>query len=167
VATAGNGAEALDYLRRSPAPGAILLDLVMPEMDGWSVLKARNDDPALRDIPVVVISGQPDVAAQVKRANATYFGKPIRPDKLIALLESTGMNSARSDRNDDPDRELIEALVPAERAGKRFDQALAEMFPEFSRSRLSESSSSLSPRSRVRSWHLDARNTCARARGPA
>jgi len=48
------------------------------------------------------------------------------------------MNSARSDRNDDPDRELIEALVPAELAGKRFDQALAEMFPEFSRSRLSE-----------------------------
>jgi 23S rRNA pseudouridine1911/1915/1917 synthase len=48
------------------------------------------------------------------------------------------MNSALSDRNDDADRELIEALVPAELAGKRFDQALAEMFPEFSRSRLSE-----------------------------
>jgi 23S rRNA pseudouridine1911/1915/1917 synthase len=50
------------------------------------------------------------------------------------------MNSATIDQIDqeDPDRELIEALVPAELAGKRFDQALAEMFPEFSRSRLSE-----------------------------
>jgi 23S rRNA pseudouridine1911/1915/1917 synthase len=48
------------------------------------------------------------------------------------------MNSAISDSNEDPERELIEALVPAELAGKRFDQALAEMFPEFSRSRLSE-----------------------------
>ena len=48
------------------------------------------------------------------------------------------MNSVSSDKNDDSERELIEAVVPAELAGKRFDQALAEMFPEFSRSRLSE-----------------------------
>jgi 23S rRNA pseudouridine1911/1915/1917 synthase len=53
-------------------------------------------------------------------------------------MDQTGMNSAISDRNEDSERELIEALVPAELAGKRFDQALAEMFPEFSRSRLSE-----------------------------
>jgi 23S rRNA pseudouridine1911/1915/1917 synthase len=48
------------------------------------------------------------------------------------------MNSAKNDNNEDSERELLEALVPAELAGKRFDQALAEMFPEFSRSRLSE-----------------------------
>lgn len=48
------------------------------------------------------------------------------------------MNSPISDSNEDSERELIEASVPAELAGKRFDQALAEMFPEFSRSRLSE-----------------------------
>jgi PAS domain S-box-containing protein len=88
VATAANGVQALEYLRRSPPPAAILLDLVMPELDGWNLLQARNDDPALRDIPVVVISGQPDVAGAVERANAKYLGKPIRADKLLALLES-------------------------------------------------------------------------------
>jgi 23S rRNA pseudouridine1911/1915/1917 synthase len=53
-------------------------------------------------------------------------------------MDQSGMNSVISDQNEDSERELIEALVPAELAGKRFDQALAEMFPEFSRSRLSE-----------------------------
>ena len=46
--------------------------------------------------------------------------------------------TSKPEENDDNDRELLEASVPLEAAGKRFDQALAEMFPEFSRSRLTE-----------------------------
>ena len=44
----------------------------------------------------------------------------------------------QTDSPDDSDREIVEATVPLEAAGKRFDAALAEMFPEFSRSRLTE-----------------------------
>ena len=44
----------------------------------------------------------------------------------------------QTDSPDDGDREIVEAIVPLEAAGKRFDAALAEMFPEFSRSRLTE-----------------------------
>lgn len=51
--------------------------------------------------------------------------------------EGQGMNPGAS-KTDDSEHELLEAEVPLELAGKRFDQALAEMFPEFSRSRLTE-----------------------------
>ena len=46
------------------------------------------------------------------------------------------MNQTAQHETDDNDSELIEATVPEHLAGKRYDQALAEMFPEFSRSRL-------------------------------
>ena len=48
------------------------------------------------------------------------------------------MNQTAQHETDDNDSELIEATVPEHLAGKRYDQALAEMFPEFSRSRLTE-----------------------------
>ncbi len=68
VLTASNGREALDMLREV-RPDALLLDLLMPEMDGFQLLAAKNADPALRDIPVVVISAQ-DPAGQAIVTNA-------------------------------------------------------------------------------------------------
>ncbi|MDI7277203.1 MAG: response regulator, partial [Anaerolineae bacterium] len=67
VLTAGNGEEALSILRRE-RPDVILLDLVMPGMDGFRLLELRQEDPALDGIPVVVISardpaGQPIVSS--------------------------------------------------------------------------------------------------------
>src|SRR3954469_25596166 len=56
VTTAANGREALDALRRQP-PDLVLLDLVMPELDGWQFLQQQRQDPALASIPVVVVSG--------------------------------------------------------------------------------------------------------------
>jgi CheY-like chemotaxis protein len=56
VVTAANGREALDILRDEPRPSAILLDLMMPVMDGWEFRRAQLNDPLLREIPVLVIS---------------------------------------------------------------------------------------------------------------
>jgi CheY-like chemotaxis protein len=60
VAGAGDGRQALEYLGRHEAPRLILLDLMMPVMDGWAFLQARRARPALLDVPVVVFSAVDD-----------------------------------------------------------------------------------------------------------
>ena len=67
VLRANNGVEALSVLDQQH-PDAMILDLVMPEMDGFQLLEKKNHDPAIRDIPVVVVSagdpaGQPIVSS--------------------------------------------------------------------------------------------------------
>ena len=57
VLRAGNGAEALAMMRAQP-PDVLLLDLVMPEMDGFQLLEIKRQDPRLRDVPVIVISAR-------------------------------------------------------------------------------------------------------------
>jgi chemotaxis family two-component system sensor histidine kinase/response regulator PixL len=56
TATAVNGRDALTYLRAHAAPDLILLDMFMPEMDGWQFLKQRAADPLLAAIPVLLTS---------------------------------------------------------------------------------------------------------------
>src|SRR5437588_7452827 len=87
VVEAKNGPEALDFLRRSstgadpsaPRPGLIYLDIEMPGMDGQTVLKQIKADPALCDIPVVMMTGVSDEqqmrAAAANGANS-YTIKP-------------------------------------------------------------------------------------------
>ncbi len=57
VEVAGNGWEALQRLRRGPRPAVLLLDLMMPVMSGWELMRHVSADPALSGLPVVVISG--------------------------------------------------------------------------------------------------------------
>jgi CheY-like chemotaxis protein len=87
VATAANGAEALEFLRREEPPFLIILDLVMPVLDGWAFLAERNEDPALRSIPVIVVSGQRDVEDRLAAAHASYVQKPIVGTRLIETVE--------------------------------------------------------------------------------
>ena len=51
-----NGREALDYLRSGKRPCVILLDLMMPVMDGWQFRREQKQDPAIADIPLIVIT---------------------------------------------------------------------------------------------------------------
>lgn len=72
VRTARNGQEALAILPELESPGLLLLDLLMPVMSGWALIEAKNADPALASIPVVVISAAereplPGVAAFVPK----------------------------------------------------------------------------------------------------
>jgi signal transduction histidine kinase len=84
---APNGAAALEQLRREGPPDLVLLDLEMPVMDGWGFLAARERDPALRAIPVIVISAHRDVARRIAAAGASYVQKPFRPESLVETID--------------------------------------------------------------------------------
>jgi CheY-like chemotaxis protein len=89
VACAGNGREALDLLRAGPRPSCILLDLMLPVLDGWTFRHKQKRDPALADIPVVVVSatdptGWPDAARHVQ--------KPFQPAELLAAIRAVAVN---------------------------------------------------------------------------
>ena len=90
VLTAHNGREALDRLR---APGGeatsiILLDLMMPVMDGWELRRRLLSDPSLRDIPVVVCSGDRLDVGSVPAETAAILEKPVGLDTLLDTIGS-------------------------------------------------------------------------------
>jgi CheY-like chemotaxis protein len=99
--TAANGAEALHRLREQTFD-LILLDIVMPEMDGYTVLEALKDDEALRDIPVIVISSLDDEIDSVVRAielgAVDFLPKDFEPAILKARLDASLAHKRFRDR---------------------------------------------------------------------
>jgi CheY-like chemotaxis protein len=86
VTGVANGQEALQQLRRTRLPDLILLDLMMPIMNGWEFRKHQAQDPALQSIPVVVVSANADVPQKANALSArAYLMKPI---DFIQLLEA-------------------------------------------------------------------------------
>ena len=87
---ATNGREALDKLRAlDEMPCVLLLDLMMPEMDGWSFRNAQLDDPDLRSIPVVVLTahGGPNDPPVREVGSADMLRKPVGLQTLLAKVE--------------------------------------------------------------------------------
>lgn len=86
---APNGKEALDLMRREH-PNVVVLDLMMPVLSGWDVLQARELEPELREIPVIVISAnrEPEVAAVVDKGICAFLPKPFDIGALNALVRS-------------------------------------------------------------------------------
>ena len=62
VLTAQNGSDALNKMRTAGHISLVLLDLGMPVMDGWEVLRRKRDDPGIAEIPVVVLSAVPPLS---------------------------------------------------------------------------------------------------------
>jgi PAS domain S-box-containing protein len=74
-------------LARELHPLVIMLDVVMPGMDGWAVLTALKADPELADIPVVLFTGVLDDRQEaLRRGAADYVEKPVDPDHLMDVL---------------------------------------------------------------------------------
>ena len=86
VETAASGDEGLRRARQLH-PGVIMLDAVMPGMDGRAVLAALKAEPELTDIPVVLCTGMADDRKEAFRLGASaYVMKPVEPDHLTAIL---------------------------------------------------------------------------------
>jgi CheY-like chemotaxis protein len=88
VLTATDGMQALEVLRASDQrPCLILLDLMMPVMDGWRFRFEQQHDAALAPIPVVVLSGATDMhRSTTSLAAAEHINKPVSLDRLLATV---------------------------------------------------------------------------------
>jgi CheY-like chemotaxis protein len=82
---AGDGLEALEVIRVHGRPCLILLDLMMPVMDGWAFLGALDRDEALRTVPIVILSASADRDRASKRAEQV-LEKPFDVPALLALV---------------------------------------------------------------------------------
>jgi CheY-like chemotaxis protein len=89
VAQAANGREALIYLQTAkPLPCVILLDMMMPLMNGWDFLHARQRDRVLQAIPVVLISAFRELAeAAAPLGVQGALAKPLDLDRLLATVQ--------------------------------------------------------------------------------
>ena len=88
VAGARNGREALEYLRNETRPSLILLDMMMPEMDGWRLRLELQKVPELASIPVVILSAHESVRdAALALGAADYLRKPLRLKSLLEVAE--------------------------------------------------------------------------------
>ena len=88
VSTAANGQEALRYLRASGgAASLILLDLMMPVMNGWQFRREQEQDPALAAIPVLVLSAGNQLAEAANAIGvAGFIRKPVDLGQLVSLV---------------------------------------------------------------------------------
>jgi CheY-like chemotaxis protein len=90
VTAAANGLEGLHEARAHP-PSLIVLDLMMPTMNGWQFREAQKQEPALADIPVIVISAYCDIEGP-RLDEAARFAKPF---DLMTLLLAVDKFAAR------------------------------------------------------------------------
>jgi len=89
VVVAATGAEGLALLRADASIRLVLLDMIMPVMDGWGVRQKQMEDPRLAQVPAIILTGAPLpslVHDQLKAAD--YLLKPVGRDHLISVVSN-------------------------------------------------------------------------------
>ena len=112
AATAENGRIALEMLRKENFD-LLLLDIEMPEMDGFQVLEQLAADPQLRDLPVIVTSsleGVANVVRCIELGAEDYLGKPVNPVLMKARINA----SLEKKRLRDQQKELVRRFATSE-----------------------------------------------------
>jgi class 3 adenylate cyclase len=124
LVTAEDGRKALDKMRSDPVD-LVLLDIMMPELDGYGVLAEMRTDVALRDIPVLMISALEDINSVVRcvELGATdYLTKPFNPVLLKARVD----NCIEKSRHRAQEAAYLERI---ESERRRADELLATVLP--------------------------------------
>ena len=109
VVTAEDGVRALDLVRSEPFD-LVLLDILMPEVDGYTVLTEMKGDPELRRLPVIVVSALDEIDSVVRCIEAgaeDYLTKPFDPVLLRARINA----GLAKKRLDDLEREYLEQVA--------------------------------------------------------
>lgn len=87
VVLASNGAEALETIRQH-RPALVLLDLMMPVMDGWQFLENLKNKPEYQDLPVVLLSANRELTRTARNYNVkAYLSKPFEMNQLLSCVE--------------------------------------------------------------------------------
>ena len=88
VAVAANGRAALNHLGSGLRPCVVLLDLMMPVMDGWDFRTEQLKNPALKEIPVFILTaaGFSDATIRAQFGNIPFVPKPPPHDELLAMV---------------------------------------------------------------------------------
>ena len=88
VACACDGNEALSYLHEGHKPALIVLDIMMPGMDGYAFREAQRLEPAIAEIPVILLSASTNLAQRAKVLGAAAaLEKPVRVEQLVKVIE--------------------------------------------------------------------------------
>jgi signal transduction histidine kinase len=91
VLVATSGTEALDIVKKAPLPNLIMLDILMPDLNGFEVCQRLKADPTLRSIPVIFISSIDDTDQKLRafRAGAVdYITKPFQSEEVLARVNT-------------------------------------------------------------------------------
>jgi DNA-binding response OmpR family regulator len=89
--TAANGREALDRMR-ARRPCLVLLDLMMPVMDGWQFRAEQLREPGLADVPVVCVTAVAEQSDRIERLKAPCLRKPVEFQALLDVVENACRN---------------------------------------------------------------------------
>ena len=121
---ASDGAEALELMRKT-RPDVVTLDVMMPKMDGWSVLGAHEVRPELADIPVIMLTIVDDRNLGFSLGASEFMTKPIDRSELVALLavRAGGGNGLVLIVDDDPDVRGMMRKSTVEGAGLKAAEA--------------------------------------------
>ncbi len=118
VATAADGTEGL-LLAREVEPHVIILDVMMPQMDGWTMLTKLDDDPQTTDIPVVILSMLSEQHRGFALGAEHYLVKPVDREQLVDILEQyRGGDDAKRNilvvEDDEPTRSMMRRTLDSE-----------------------------------------------------
>lgn len=96
VATAANGPSALEALA-AERPDVLVVDLAMPEMTGWELIRRMRTDAETRRIPIVALSGLGAAESALAAGADIYIDKPCGPEELLRAVLSLLRRSAMPD----------------------------------------------------------------------
>lgn len=91
VRQAGNRAEVVAEIRRPPVPDLILLDVMLPDVDGFDILQRVRQHPVLKDVPVIMLTGKATREAVIKGISLGADGhitKPCGPDTVLSVVRT-------------------------------------------------------------------------------
>ena len=89
VISATNGRQAIEFIQNAPDLSVVLMDIMMPEMDGYETMRRIRNNPELRTLPILALTAKAMKGDREKclvAGAADYIAKPVHTDQLLSLL---------------------------------------------------------------------------------